>query len=139
MKRILVFSLLMASVLAGCDVFGGGDDEPDPIPGCTDPSAFNFSFVATVENGSCFYEGVVSFYTETDAHGLVDIYINDQFTGRLEGSWTGQPGSCNQPFTVTIAGFSNSPRFKWTAIASDGTVSGAEASFLRGCAFIRVF
>ena len=139
MSRITVMLLLVVLVLLvpGCDIFGGNDDEP--FPGCTDPNALNFLPSAEINDGSCFYQGIVSFYTATNAHGLVDIYVNDQFTGRLEGFWTTQPGSCGQPFTVTITGLTNAARLKWTAVAEDGTVSGGEAFFVRGCSFIRVF
>ena len=116
----------------------GGNNE-EPVPGCTDPEAINFALGAERNDESCFYQSTVSFYITTDAHGLVDIYINDRFTGRLEGFWSGQPGSCGQPFTVTLEGFTNSQRIKWTAIASDGTITGAETSFRRGCSFVRVF
>jgi len=137
MTRTLFAFLLIVPLLSACDVFGGSDDEP--FPGCIDPTALNFLPSAEIDDGSCFYQGVVSFYVTSEANGPVDIFINDQFTGTLDGFWSGQPGSCDQPFTVTITGLTNAPRFKWTAVAGDGTVSGGEAFFVRGCSFIRVF
>ena len=137
MKRTLFALLLVVPLLSACDVFGGSDNEP--VPGCTDPEAVNFQASAEVNDGSCIYEAEVSFYMTTDVHGQVDIFIDDRFFGMLDGFWTGQPGSCNQPFTVTALGRTNFPRFKWTAVAEDGTVAGGEAAFVRGCSFVRVF
>ena len=46
------------SIYLNCEEANFDDGDCDPIPGCTDPEACNYnSNNATVEDGSCIYEG----------------------------------------------------------------------------------
>ena len=133
MKRLMFLAFLL--LLPACD----SAEEDSPIQGCTDPEAVNFNFLAAVNDFSCVYTGQISFYMQTDAHGNVNISVNDRFVGTLDRFWTGQPGACRLPGTVTIQGRTDTPRFLWIAEGGDGTITGDDASFVRGCGFIRVF
>jgi len=133
-----VFILLLLLV----PFFGAGCDSVARA-GCMDPEAQNFNREASEDDNSCVFPADLSFYMETDEHGIVEIFVDDIFLGRLEGFYTGVPGSCDQPFTVTLAGVVT-PAFdfsiKWTAVGEDGVVTGGTFRFLsRGCSFLRVF
>lgn len=134
MKRIGLFLLLIALPLSGCD-------SAKAVEGCTDPNALNFNASAEDDNNSCIYQAEVSFYMTTDIHGLVEIAVDGVFLGVLDGVYSAQPGSCNQPFTVTLDGRASAAgnRFRWTATGQDGVVIGGEELFRRGCSFVRVF
>ena len=58
-----------------------GDEEliPVPIPGCTDPTAFNYNPDATEENGSCVYEGPGAVFCNTDPVAVCFPECEEQF------------------------------------------------------------
>jgi len=78
-------------------------------PGCTDPSAINYSESAKKDDGSCLYKEKLIFWQDLATSQLVQnagitglyIYVDGQLVGSTLATnyWTGQP-SCEQSGNV---------------------------------------
>lgn len=48
------------------DTGDGGGGEPQPVAGCTDPTALNYDVLAELDDGSCVYDSITEVYGCTD-------------------------------------------------------------------------
>lgn len=60
---------------------GGGGGGGDPIPGCTDPDAVNYSLTATVDDGSCQYPVTLSVDMNDPSSPDGPIFLAGTFNG----------------------------------------------------------
>ena len=70
MKNIILFilgTILILASVSGCK---------KTIYGCTDFAAYNFNSAATVDNGSCLYEGHVTFFFANPTLTHITVSIN---------------------------------------------------------------
>lgn len=63
----------------GLDGSGGGGG--DPVPGCTDPEAENFSLTATVDDGSCLYAVTLSVDMNAPTSPDGSVFLAGTFNG----------------------------------------------------------
>lgn len=118
MKKIIFIlaGLLLTSV--SCN-----DPEPEPVYGCTDNSAINSSYTATVDDGSCVYSNFVfyarysHFYDGFINHQItsVDVYIDGIYTGSTGGViYPTSPNNCFANGTVKYSA-TNGNTISWNA------------------------
>ncbi len=96
------------------------DDEATPvIEGCTDYTATNYDSDATVDDGSCEYEGEAIFWTDWDyGVGNISVYVEGSYVGQITGYWEEEP-DCGADYSVTIT--REPGTYDFTAEAEDGT------------------
>lgn len=60
-----------------------------PVPGCTDATATNYNPLATINNGSCSYEGSATFwYSSAGTNATVIVHTNGgNFTETINGNY----------------------------------------------------
>jgi hypothetical protein len=71
MKKIIIYSISLFILLTSCT------KEPAKIFGCTDPNSSTYNPYATDENGSCKYEGNVTFWFNKN-QSMATVTINGQ-------------------------------------------------------------
>lgn len=83
MKKYFLITCITLVYACGSSDGDEPTNNPDPVPGCTDPQASNYQSTATIENNSCTYDG----YTQigTPPSTAVKNVIIEQFTGEWCG------------------------------------------------------
>ncbi|WP_432413009.1 hypothetical protein [Rasiella sp. SM2506] len=96
MKSLKILSLLILCLfLTNCE-------KDEPISGCTDPLSDTYNSEAVNDDGSCSYfyggreKGQIDVAAEVDLNNEYDIYIDNEFVGRLDvyfpnGAFCGAP------------------------------------------------
>ena len=72
------------------------------IFGCTDPSAFNYNASANESDGSCDYEGDISFWTNSGVFGNIDISVDGTYIGTTAFYFPSGTPQCKQSGTVSV-------------------------------------
>ena len=88
-KKILA-ALLLTVVLFSCNKATTTPSNTNkPVYGCTDPTATNYNSSATVNNGSCTYQGDATFwYSSGGSNATVVVYTSGgNFTQTVNGSY----------------------------------------------------
>ena len=104
MKSKLFLVLICLATLYCCD--SEDDSEPDPVLGCTDDKALNYSFSNDTDDGSCIYS-TVTYYAKFNLFQnipitRIDISIDGVFIGSINNGfiWSNGPGNCSSTGTV---------------------------------------
>tara|TARA_R100001509_G_scaffold164393_1_gene141810 strand:+ start:63 stop:605 length:543 start_codon:yes stop_codon:yes gene_type:complete len=97
----------------------------DDIPGCTDPTANNYSDVATIDDGSCIYDPVTP---------LIVSGCTDPLATNYDPLATDDDGSCNLP-VVEVLGCTNALADNYNSLASsdDGSCTFTEVDCYSDC------
>tara|TARA_R100001015_G_C4632784_1_gene196835 strand:+ start:2594 stop:3142 length:549 start_codon:yes stop_codon:yes gene_type:complete len=97
----------------------------DDIPGCTDPTADNYSDVATIDDGSCIYQPVTP---------LIVTGCTDPLATNYDPLATDDDGSCVLPVT-DVMGCTDSLANNYNALATtdDGSCTYTEVDCWSGC------
>lgn len=135
----LLLAICLAVVLPACDIF-----KPDPVVGCTDSAALNYSILAEEDNGSCEFSRVVFYGGQAIAPQFLpwSVVVDGVVVGQVTGFYPGAPpGNCSAQFTAQMQ-LSDGRRHDWNAsspgnqFANSGVV---QASRSNDCIRVRVF
>jgi len=107
----------------GCGGNGGGNE---PVTGCTDPTALNYNPVATIDDGSCLYDGPDSLDCGdlTTVTGL--FFQGDPFVSEVSWAILDSTG------TVLLYG-------DGTNAGNTGAITGNQGCFEDGCYTVELY
>lgn len=122
-KNLFALLLIIGVVLTSCS------KEPVKVFGCTDPTSVNYNPSATDDNGTCQYEGNVTFWYDTNGT-TATVNVGGE-TGYITQYYPTNDPSCGSSgcanFTLPVGSYS------FTASSTFSNWSGTVTVTKNGC------
>lgn len=103
------------------------------VKGCTDATATNYNASANQDDGTCMYNGSVTFYYNSSG-SYATVYLGSSYSGQITQYYPSTPPSCGSSgcanFTVPVG------TYNWTASSTWSNWSGQVIVSKNGCQLV---